>query len=178
MRLVLTRHGETVENINGVLQGHTPGKLSEKGVEQAKKLALRLKDEKFDAVYSSDLGRAADTTKEIVKFHHGIDVYYVEDLREGSLGSFTGRPRSEIDWDNRPADIETKESMQKRVKELLDKVYEKYPEGNVLFVGHNGINQALITVILDKSPDQIRKFEDQLNKKHKIELLNCVEHLE
>ena len=40
MRLILTRHGETEENATGIRQGHLPGKLSEKGIEQAKKLAL------------------------------------------------------------------------------------------------------------------------------------------
>jgi len=43
MKLILTRHGETIENQKGIMQGHLPGHLSKQGVEQAKKLALRLK---------------------------------------------------------------------------------------------------------------------------------------
>ena len=67
MKLILTRHGETVDNIKGILQGQNPGKLSENGIQQAKQLALRLKNENIDAIYSSDLARAADTAKEIYK---------------------------------------------------------------------------------------------------------------
>lgn len=39
MKLILTRHGRTIENDKSLLQGHLPGKLSRLGVSQAKKLA-------------------------------------------------------------------------------------------------------------------------------------------
>src|SRR3989344_5231524 len=96
MRLILTRHGETIENKMGIIQGHLPGKLSKLGKEQAKKLAKRLKNEKIDFIYSSDLARAADTAKEIAKFHPIIPVEFVEDLRERYLGSFQGTKTNEI----------------------------------------------------------------------------------
>ena len=63
MRLLITRHGETEENVNGVIQGHLPGKLSKLGLEQIKKIANRLKDEKIDYIYSSDLDRSSETAK-------------------------------------------------------------------------------------------------------------------
>ncbi|MDP7140988.1 MAG: histidine phosphatase family protein [Candidatus Woesearchaeota archaeon] len=150
MKLILTRHGETIENQNKIVQGHLPGKLSKEGIQQAKKLALRLKDEKLDYIYSSDLARAADTAKEILKYHPDTSIEFVEELREGDLGSFTGKNKKDIDWNNRPGDMEPRESMRKRVKKLLDSVYTKHPNATILFVGHNGINKALISVILNK----------------------------
>ena len=39
MKLILTRHGETEENIKGIVQGHMPGRLSATGKDQAKRLA-------------------------------------------------------------------------------------------------------------------------------------------
>ena len=33
--IYLVRHGQTEENLAGVLQGHLPGRLTEKGKEQA-----------------------------------------------------------------------------------------------------------------------------------------------
>ena len=68
MRIILTRHGETEENKKGIMQGHMPGNLSVEGINQAKKLGLRLKDENVSAVYSSDLKRAVDTTNIILSF--------------------------------------------------------------------------------------------------------------
>jgi len=82
MRIILTRHGQTEENLQGILQGHLQGKLSQLGKEQARKLALRLKDEKIDYIYSSDLARAADTAKEIAKYHPDTPIKFVKDMRE------------------------------------------------------------------------------------------------
>ncbi len=79
--------------------------------------------------------------------------------------------------------------MQKRVKKLLDNVYNKYHDKTVIFVGHNGINKALISVILNKPAKDMDKIENQHNtsisifeikedKKHIVHLINCTKHLE
>ena len=107
MILILTRHGETVLNKQGILQGHLPGELTDEGIMQAKKLAKRLKDEKIDAIYSSDLKRAADTAKEIAKLHPDAGFHLVKELREGDSGSFTGKKSSEVDWSKKPDDAES-----------------------------------------------------------------------
>ncbi|MFQ6617233.1 MAG: histidine phosphatase family protein [Fidelibacterota bacterium] len=39
MKIYLIRHGETEENLRGIVQGHFPGKLTPKGIIQAEKLA-------------------------------------------------------------------------------------------------------------------------------------------
>lgn len=96
MRLIITRHGETEENKQSIIQGHNPGKLSPEGIEQAKKVALRLKDETIDYIYSSDLARAADTAKEIAKFHTETPIKFTEELREIYLGSFQGKKRADM----------------------------------------------------------------------------------
>ncbi|MBT4540303.1 histidine phosphatase family protein [Candidatus Woesearchaeota archaeon] len=188
MKLILTRHGQTIGNVTGILQGHNPGKLTEKGIQQAKKLALRLKNEKIDAIYSSDLKRASDTAKMIIEFHKNIPVYYVKELREGDCGSFTGKKESEIDWNCKPDDAESVDEMQSRVNKLFESVYKKHVNDTILFVGHNGINKSLMTIInnlpandLPKipsfSPTSLTIFEINEDKNNKILLLNCVEHL-
>ena len=45
MKLIITRHGETIENTEGIIQGHLHGTLSKLGKEQARKVAERLKKE-------------------------------------------------------------------------------------------------------------------------------------
>ena len=52
MKVILVRHGETEENKKGIMQGHIPGKLSKLGIEQAKRLAFKLKDEKLSLHFS------------------------------------------------------------------------------------------------------------------------------
>lgn len=191
MRLIITRHGETIENINRVMQGHLPGTLSKLGIEQAKKLALRLKDEKIDIICSSDLARSADTAKEIMKFYPNVPVHFVKELRERNLGGFTGKKEGEVDWNNKPSDVEELSHMRKRAKKFLDEIYAKHPNDSILFVGHAGINVILTGVILNKeySVEEYKQeltkqgntvvsiFEIKEDKNNVAHLLHCTKHL-
>ncbi|MBU0667447.1 MAG: histidine phosphatase family protein [Nanoarchaeota archaeon] len=189
MKLIITRHGETLENINGICQGHLPGTLSENGKLQAKKLALRFKDEKIDAIFSSDLARSSDTAKEIAKFHPEAKLEFVYELRECDHGSKnTGKHFSQIDWNSRDG-MESRESMRVRSKKIIDRAYRMYPDGFVVFVGHNGVNRALISVIMDLPEafmarfgpflnTSVSVFEIKENRQHLIHLLNCAKHLD
>ena len=58
MQLILIRHGKTDWNENERCQGASDIPLNQNGISQAEKLALSLKDEKIDFIYSSDLVRA------------------------------------------------------------------------------------------------------------------------
>ena len=197
MKLIITRHGETEENKQGILQGHLPGKLSAEGKIQAKKVALRLKDEKIDFIFSSDLRRAADTAQEIAKFHPAVTIEYTRELRERNMGEFEGKKKSELGWSAKefkaiilqPQKGETMEQVYDRAKSLIQKVYSDHPNDTVLFVGHNGINKSLIAAITDKKHDQIKTIETQHNTsinefeiaedgKHEIRVLNCIKHLD
>lgn len=46
--LYLVRHGETVENVQKVMQGQTPGTLSELGEQQAAHLCEQFRSEAID----------------------------------------------------------------------------------------------------------------------------------
>ena len=187
MRLILARHGETIENREGILQGPVIGTLSGKGKAQIKKLALRLKGEKIDAIYSSDLKRAMDTAKEIAVFHPKTPFKIVKELRETDVGCLEGKKGIEWTLGNRPKEFESLESMRKRAKKILAKAHKAHPTGTVLFVSHAGINKMLARVILDislnKEPDQqpnaaISIFEIEKGKKPAILLENSTKHLE
>ncbi len=197
MKLIITRHGETEENRAGILQGHLPGKLSATGVDQAKKVALRLKDEEIDFIYSSDLARASDTAKEIAKLHPKTPIKFVEDLRERNLGEFQGKKKSDFGWnakDSKVTQIQPKkgedmEMLYRRVERFLHETIAKHHDETVLLVGHNGINKALIAVISNKKHEDIQDVDNQHNtsvnifeidedKNHKIVCSNCTKHLD
>ncbi len=188
MKLIITRHGETEENKKGILQGHLPGKLTKLGLEQARKLSLRLKEEKIDAIYSSDLARASDTAKEIAKFHPNVKLFFVRELREKDQGSLTGKFIKEIDW-NKPRDTEKKESMFKRAKVILDKSYKQHKGQTVVFVSHGGLIKILISLLMNKPLEAIKKMEHPINtavsifeikedNNHEMIIINCGKHLE
>jgi len=196
MKLIITRHGETEENKAGIVQGHLPGHLSETGIEQAKKVALRLKDEKIDFIYSSDLDRAANTAKEIAKFHSDVPIKFVKDLREKFLGEWQGKSKKELGFDKTksvaailPKDGETSEELFNRASNFLHKILSQHHNDTILFTGHNGINKAMIAVIIGKGPEDIKSIENQRNtsinifeidedKNHNILCFNCKKHLD
>ena len=197
MKLILVRHGQTIENRDDIVQGQIPGRLTELGIEQAKKLALRLKNEKIDAIYSSDLARAADTAREIAKYHAYVPLEFVSDLRERDLGIFEEKPRAFLIEKTGATktrdlpDIEGGESLDKlmeRASNFLDKVLHKHSNDTVLFVAHSTLNMALFCVItnaasleipiLKRIPNTaVSIFEINEDKSHKVLLLNSAEHL-
>lgn len=84
-KLIVIRHGETLWNLEGCQQGHLDGQLSEMGIKQAQAVADALADDHFDALYSSDLGRAVQTAQIIAKKIH-LDIITDPRLRERHLG--------------------------------------------------------------------------------------------
>lgn len=95
LTVYVIRHGETEANKNGVFQGHLDVPLSKAGYKQAEEVAKALKDVRFDAVYSSDLSRAYETAKAIMKYQ---DCCLIRDtrLREVNGGKLQGLTNSEI----------------------------------------------------------------------------------
>jgi probable phosphoglycerate mutase len=82
---VIIRHGETVENLAGIIQGHYDSSLNEVGMQQAEAVAERLKNEPFDVFYSSDLRRAVHTAEAIAR-KNGMAFETLPELREWHLG--------------------------------------------------------------------------------------------
>jgi probable phosphoglycerate mutase len=94
-QLILIRHGETVWNQEGRMQGQSDSPLSEIGVHQARRLAGRLARMTFSALYSSDLGRAHYTARSIADAT-GHAIVLDERLRERNFGVFEGLTAAEI----------------------------------------------------------------------------------
>lgn len=86
---IVVRHGETVGNVQGRLQGQQDSELTELGLRQAQALAESFDGERIDALYSSDLWRAARTAEHIAD-RIGLPVQKDERLREWSFGIFEG----------------------------------------------------------------------------------------
>lgn len=94
-RLVVVRHGETAWNVDKRIQGHTDIELNARGRWQAERLAEALAGEGLQAVYSSDLRRAADTAAAVGRAS-GCPVAHDTGLRERAFGDFEGVTFDEI----------------------------------------------------------------------------------
>ncbi len=89
MKVYLIRHGESVANVQRIMSGKLDVALTEKGFEQARQAAEKLRDVEFAAIYSSDLQRAADTAAEIAR-GRSVSHSRTEKLRERDFGSWEG----------------------------------------------------------------------------------------
>ena len=87
VNFIYVRHGETMFNVLGRMQGSSGAPLTKKGIEQAEHAAERLKDRKIDKAYVSTAERAIDTAAIILE---GRGIEAVEDKRicEVNYGAF------------------------------------------------------------------------------------------
>lgn len=153
MNLIVIRHGQTVENKEGIHQGHSDGNLSELGKKQAQATAEALKKEKFDVVYCSPLGRAYDTAKIIMQYH-SQEIIKKDALKEQFFGTeFEGKNKIHVDWTKLPPSAEQDVVFVKRIQSFLTYLVEHHKNKTVLIVAHGGtgvVTHALIKKIVLK----------------------------
>jgi probable phosphoglycerate mutase len=189
MKLIIARHGETIENLNKICQHQTGGQLSDHGLKQIKKLALRLKNKKIDIIYSSEAKRAIDTCQEILIHHPNLKLNIDPQTNERYLGKLTGnRFPDDWDWENIPQDCEKEAQVCQRAKKFLDDIYQKHKNETVLMISHGDFILGLLSTILKKSFSElmdnnypphtsVSEFDIVENKNHTIHIINCTEHL-
>ena len=91
MRLLLVRHGQTIDNVNGDLGTVVPGPpLTELGEEQAAAIPAALADEKIEAIYASTMQRTSLTALPLAAAT-GLEVEILDGLQEISAGIFEGK---------------------------------------------------------------------------------------
>ena len=141
MNLYIVRHGQTDYNINGRYGGRLNVALNDKGIQEAYEVKEKLKDIKFDKIYSSPLQRAYMTAKIIRDKNIIVD----DRIIERSNGELEGRLKSEIlelpdfnDPNETRYNIETITDFRKRIKDFLDDITNSNDE-NVLVVTHAGV---------------------------------------
>jgi broad specificity phosphatase PhoE len=166
------RHGATVWNAEGRLQGHTDVPLSSEGVKQARRIADRLKAEKIEAVWTSDLARARATADAIAE-HHGLVVNATPALRETMLGDWEGLTEAEIiargdeeHWrlyrrdpmNHRPPNSESLDKVWERLVGVKEALRREHTKENVVIVGHGGSLGVLLCDALNAPHSSRNRF--------------------
>jgi len=155
--LYLVRHGETVDNVNQIMQGQTQGQLTENGIRQAEEVRDNMALEDFAAIIASDLKRSVDTANVIAE-PHNLEVVQTPLLRERDWGGFTGRYIPELKGEKWPDDIETLENLLSRAGEFIAFVKKTYPGKKVLAVGHGIVNKAIQAVYYGKQMSEVQRM--------------------
>jgi probable phosphoglycerate mutase len=159
VRILLVRHGQSEWNAVGRWQGQADPPLSDLGRRQAAVAARALGA--IDAVFASDLVRAADTAA-IIAGELGVGPVVIDPaLRERDAGEWSGLTRAEIDErypgflpesrgafaphdrtkapERRPPGWETDESVLERALEAIENIEREVGDGDVLAVTHGGL---------------------------------------
>lgn len=146
--ILFETHSITEDNERGFATGWLPGRLSSSGRELARELGRRRRDDGFSAVFTSDLGRAVETTE--LAFG-SVDVPVLHDwrLRECDFGYLNGAPRRDVHDDRRRwldtpyAGGESWRQAVRRVAGFLIDVPTRWDGQRVLIIGHVATRWAL-----------------------------------
>ena len=149
MILYVVRHGETIRNKLGLIQGQTEWDLTEKGIKDAEELRDIVDKLDIDVVLSSPLKRAVDTASIITSDKYPINID--DRIVERNWGMCEGAHIEEVDtvkcWnffintDNNK--IEKVQDLLARVSEFLEDIKVRYKDKNVLVVTHSAVLRAI-----------------------------------
>ena len=164
MLLYIVRHGETEENARGVLQGRTPGELNSTGIEQARLTGLALRNKGITAIHSSNLDRALDSAL-IISDIIGAVLVPEKNLQERNLGNLEGKTWAKYfeaqadsglsNTEYKPEGGESIIEMQERLKPVLEEITGQQQRGDLLIVGHGGLNTIILDMLLPMTLSEI-----------------------
>jgi broad specificity phosphatase PhoE len=166
MELLIVRHGESVANAEGRMQGQRDYPLSEAGERQAELLGRFLGNAgfRFDAAYTSPLTRARSTALALTTALGLPEAELTPELAELHAGSLQGLTRAEI-AERFPGFLqrgvtelgdfseyggESYADVQLRVQSLVARwqVRHRHDAHRVLAVAHGGTNFHLVKVLV------------------------------
>ena len=149
--IYLIRHCETDSNVLQIPQGIRDVPLNNKGIQQAKQLALWAYEQKFDRLLSSQSSRALDVAK-IISAKIGIDIETDVRLHEFDQGVFDGMQLEQIrneypefiqKWRNEdPSNLrmphgETFGEVQQRMIQVCEEIALQNDNLNIAVISHN-----------------------------------------
>ncbi len=159
-RLYLIRHAQSHGNTGDDLTSGDPD-LSEVGREQARRLGVRMRDQRLDAIYASPLRRTQATARGIAR-ESNLQVITRDELVEVSLGSddvdvrflpeheqkeVAFRVSEDGTWDAFPGS-EGSAAARARVTRVMDEIVREHPGERVAVVAHAAFIQTYVSVVL------------------------------
>ena len=184
--ILLIRHGQSEWNKLNLFTGFKNIELSEQGVDEANKAGQNFKNLniKFDIVFTSELKRAQETAKIILKNLDQWDHLYGEGkiitdikLNERDYGDLTGLNKKETadkfgeeqvhkwrrGYSDQPPNGESLEDVVRRVKiyfeDSINPAIQSADNNNILIAAHGNSLRALLIVMNIYDPSNINSVE-------------------
>ena len=172
IKIYIARHGETIWNVEGRIQGRSDPALSSRGYAQSLALLEQLKGRSISALYTSTLQRSIQTAQPIASYF-GLPIRRQAELNEITFGILEGKLLFHFDeelkaeWnrfkDNRftyriPG-AENYADVSSRVKPFMERLLREHKEQEVLIVGHRVVNRLLIGMLMEYPVEKVLKIE-------------------
>lgn len=170
--LCVVRHGETTWNAEKRLQGHLDVPLNANGVAQAHATAALLREQRFNAIVSSDLARAAQTAR-VIATACALAPETSTAWRERHYGHFQGlgyadaarhHPEDYARFEQRDVHFafrnggESLAAFDRRIRAALAALLARHQGDRVLLVTHGGVLDILNRIARDRPLDLPRDF--------------------
>lgn len=185
MNLYVVRHGETNENVTGMMQGKMETVLNENGKNQALTVKNKIDNLDIDIIISSPRKRTLETASIISD--NRIPIIVDERLRSRDHGEFQGLSRDEVDihdyWNikknNKYKEAESVRHLYDRIDEFIKEIKIKYSNKNVLIVTHSAVCRILYFYFngVPEDGDLINGYESTTCSLEKYELEEIYENI-
>lgn len=149
--IIFEAHGTTLDNEAHFASGHYDTALSPLGEKQAKEMGERYKNDKFEAIFCSDLQRSYKSAE--IAFGNKFPIIKDARLRECDYGDFTRKPSEQVEAEKFKR-IETPfpngESYTEttaRIKNFLGDLLRNYDGKRVIIIGHRVTQYGLENLI-------------------------------
>ena len=158
----LVRHGETDWNASDRCQGSVDVPMNAAGVAQIASLLEVLRPIRFDAAFTSPLGRARQTA-EILLGDSGVQPIELEELAELCYGTCQGQTSAEWQgdtgahwladpWSLTFPEGESLVQLRGRVSSAIEEILDTHEGSCILVSGHGHANRVLIIDALGLEP--------------------------
>jgi broad specificity phosphatase PhoE len=166
IEVVFETHSISEDNEMGVASGWTPSRLSVRGRELARQLGDRRRSDRIDAVFASDLRRAAETVS-LAFAGTTMPVLLDWRLRECDYGERNGRSADQYVLDRRdfldvpyPGGESWRQAVQ-RVGRFFEDLPTRWNGARVLIIGHVATRWALEHYLADRHLEDLLETDFQ-----------------
>lgn len=149
--IIFESHGTTLDNEAHLASGHFDAELSDLGVKQSKELGERYTNDRFDAVFCSNLQRSYKTAE--IAFCNKFPVIKDARLRECDYGNMTRMASGKVDAEKlKRIDTpfpsgESYEQTSARMRDFLQYLLKEYDGKRVMIIGHRATQYGLENLI-------------------------------
>lgn len=184
-RVYLMRHGEVANGGEKRYNGHIDVDITQKGVEQMRRLADLLAGKQLSAVYSSDLIRSVKGGR-IIAERAGLLPTPVRELRERSVGAWEGMTAEEIKqrfpeeytaWradllNYRPPQGECLLDVRDRILPVYKRIVSNHPDEEIALLLHGGVNRVILADALGMDLQHLFRIDQAFGA------MNIIEHFD